>query len=190
MRNNRNQVRIQNAGRFAFPLPTSRPVPLHERVFHKYDVDGSGTISLSEFNNICYDLGHFMNTEDLNIAYKLIDSNQDNSLSLDEFGAWWKKTNRWAALKLNEEEKEVLHIASLHFRNCDSDASGSIDKQEFSKLYSDLFVCGFTNKPEQVCWEDIAPKCTNQLKFNEYLEWIMLKSDVEKRKELYNLVQQ
>src|SRR3990167_11529803 len=182
------RVNNNNSVKFAFPLPGAKPAPIHERVFRKYDVDGSGTISLAEFKNVCYDLGHFMTEEELNIAYKLIDNNLDGSLSLDEFASWWKKTSRWQFLKLNDEEKEILHIVAIHFKNCDSDASGSVDKQEFSRLYSDLFACGFTSKPEQLCWEDIAHKSPFQLKFNEYLEWIMLRGDSIKRKELIKLV--
>ncbi len=46
-------------------------LPVSKIIFKKYDVDGSGFIDKSEFKNLCYDQGHFLNDTELDFAMKV-----------------------------------------------------------------------------------------------------------------------
>ena len=43
-------------------------------IFRKYDSNGDGKITKEEFQKICYALGHFLETDELEIAFALVDS--------------------------------------------------------------------------------------------------------------------
>ena len=55
--------------------------------FEKHDKDKSGTIDASEFQALCYDLGHYMKDEDAHIAVGDIDKDNDNQINFEEFFA-------------------------------------------------------------------------------------------------------
>ena len=48
-----------------------RGVPASKTVFQKYDFDRSGTISKSEFQGLCYDMGVYLNDTELDLAVKV-----------------------------------------------------------------------------------------------------------------------
>lgn len=48
--------------------------PLSKRVFDKYDHDKSGDISVTEFGNLCYEMGHFLSPAEIEMAVRRLDT--------------------------------------------------------------------------------------------------------------------
>lgn len=46
---------------------------LSRRIFTKYDPDNSGHIDKSEFQNLCYDMGHYLSPKEVELAVLSID---------------------------------------------------------------------------------------------------------------------
>ena len=64
---------------------------LSERVFKKYDADGSGAIDPHEFSDMVAELGHALTPAQKGAAIMLLDRNADGIIQLEEFKRWWAK---------------------------------------------------------------------------------------------------
>lgn len=67
----------------------TRDDELH-RLFSRFDVDGSGTVDVSEFRKILEVLGENPSDEVLSLEFAVIDSDFDGVVSFDEFADWWR----------------------------------------------------------------------------------------------------
>jgi len=141
--------------------------------FNKYDRDHSGTIETKEFKDLCYDLGHYLSDEEISMAMLILDRDGSGTISYDEFLGWWRSSDKWGMLKLPDEELEILKRAATYFKYFDTDKSGSIDKNEFPRLYEDLVKNRFTNKTLQACLEELDTNRDNKVQFNEYVDWLV-----------------
>lgn len=83
-------------------------------VFKKYDEDGNG-ISTSEFRNLCYDLGHYLSEDELNMAIKFLDADGSGKIEYNEFQKWWRESNKWSKLELSDDQIRVLNQAATYF---------------------------------------------------------------------------
>jgi len=57
-------------------------------MFRKYDVDGDGTIDVSEYAKLCEDMGHKQNARQLEEGLAKLDANKDGVINFDEFCDW------------------------------------------------------------------------------------------------------
>ena len=59
--------------------------------FEKFDTDGSGTMEITEFNQLAGELGTFppLSKAELAEAIEQIDNSMDGQITFDEFWAWW-----------------------------------------------------------------------------------------------------
>merc|ERR1740117_428788 len=108
---------------------------LSQILFDKFDTDNSGTISTSEFGNLCYDRGYYMDETELQLAVKIVDKDGSGEISFDEFQKWWKSNDRFGSLKMDEKQQERLTQCITFFQYYDGDKSGDLSKEEFEKLY-------------------------------------------------------
>jgi len=104
---------VKRYGVKAMPVPGGvkaggAVIPLSKRVFLKYDVDGSNSISFSEFRDLCSDFGYLLSDQELEMAIKLLDTNGDNVLQYEEFVKFWNNDERFNKLSLNEDELEAF----------------------------------------------------------------------------------
>eukprot|EP01095_Lingulamoeba_sp_RSL-Kostka_P004497 TRINITY_DN15740_c0_g1_i1.p1 TRINITY_DN15740_c0_g1~~TRINITY_DN15740_c0_g1_i1.p1 ORF type:complete len:184 (-),score=81.61 TRINITY_DN15740_c0_g1_i1:102-653(-) len=148
------------------------PPPLYKRMFNKYDVDGNGSIGTDEFKNLAYELGYFLDDDDLALSLKLIDEDGSGEIELEEFANWWKSEDRFGQLQLSDEERETLCAAAQVFKTHDEDGSGNIDRDEFNSLHQDLVIKGFTDKDIDTCFMDLDPNNDGLISFKEYVEWL------------------
>ena len=61
-----------------------------KEAFETYDKDGSGSIDNNEMTQIAVSMGEDADNEDFKKSMYALDLNQDGSISLREFIAWWK----------------------------------------------------------------------------------------------------
>lgn len=148
-------------------------IPLSWIVFCKYDEDGSNTIEADEFWKMCYDMGHYLNEEQLKFAVNRLDVNGSGQISYDEFATWWKDENRFEKVKLTEEGRERLMAASKYFRQFDCNHTGSVSSRDFSSIYKDLLACGFPLDSLAATLQEIDSDGNGLISFNEYLDWLV-----------------
>jgi len=111
---------------------------LSRLVFNKHDTDKSGYIDRVEFKELCYGCGHILSDRELDAAMKLIDRSGNNKIEYSEFQQWWTTNSRWGRVELTTDQLEALNRSTKYFQFFDKDHSGSLDRNEFSKLHADL----------------------------------------------------
>ena len=98
-----------------------KPKPVSRIMFDKYDSDKSGSITKDEFKLLVEELGYRLSEDELSIAVQKLDTDGDNSISFDEFKAWWSTDKRFEKLQLGEEELKQLKQWQKFFNHYDSD---------------------------------------------------------------------
>ena len=69
--------------------PGAKKKPLSRIMFDKFDTDGSGAIGKEEFKNLCYDLGHFLSDQELELGMQWLDKDGSGEIEYDEFVEWY-----------------------------------------------------------------------------------------------------
>ncbi|PRP84008.1 hypothetical protein PROFUN_08605 [Planoprotostelium fungivorum] len=149
--------------------------PVSRLVFNKYDTDKTGTLDRKEFKELCYSSGHFLSDRELDSAIAVIDRSGDGKISYDEFVSWWSSNSRWGRVELSTEQMATLERCSKYFMYFDKDRSGSLDRNEFSKLHADIKK----HFPQKLGTLDsaIAKLDSNGdgiIQFGEYLDWLQI----------------
>ena len=98
------------------------PKPLSRTIFDKFDKDKGGTIDSSEFAFMCMDFGYAFDTEELKIALDQIDTDKSGEIDYDEFCVWWKKSDRFSQLSLDDETLTRINGYTLDFFEVDPKA--------------------------------------------------------------------
>uniref|UniRef100_A0A7S4NII4 EF-hand domain-containing protein n=1 Tax=Paramoeba aestuarina TaxID=180227 RepID=A0A7S4NII4_9EUKA len=148
------------------------PKPLSKIMFEKYDTDNSGSIDADEFKHLTQELGYRLTDEQLKWAVSQIDDSGDGLIEYEEFIAWWKKDDRMATLKLDDEAIFFRAQAFSVFQQYDKDNDGSIDDAEFADFYQDLIAKGLTDKDQEAAKKDLDADGDGSIQFNEYIRWL------------------
>jgi Ca2+-binding EF-hand superfamily protein len=61
-----------------------------QRLFSRFDIDGSGSVDEAEFRRILEALGEDPSDEVLSLEFAVIDADLDGVVSFDEFADWWR----------------------------------------------------------------------------------------------------
>eukprot|EP01100_Stratorugosa_tubuloviscum_P012364 TRINITY_DN584_c1_g2_i2.p1 TRINITY_DN584_c1_g2~~TRINITY_DN584_c1_g2_i2.p1 ORF type:complete len:348 (-),score=177.31 TRINITY_DN584_c1_g2_i2:97-1140(-) len=146
--------------------------PLSKIVFDKYDKDKSGSIDKNELKEICYEMGHHLSKEELDLALEYLDSDGNGTIEYEEFVVWWKKNDRFVDLELDDARLAIRQTASKIFRRFDSDASGVIDSNEFSAFHQHLTESGLTDRPLNSCFAELDENHDGKVQFNEFIRWL------------------
>ncbi|KAI8819803.1 hypothetical protein BJ741DRAFT_639599 [Chytriomyces cf. hyalinus JEL632] len=141
------------------------------QLFDRYDNDGSGSISISEFRSLCYDMGYFLSDEELLLDIKLLDVDGNGTLSYAEFIKWWKQDDRFRRLQLTEAEVERLNKYLNHFKKFDRDCSGILDIREFKGLYADLVKKKMARTSLMATLQELDLNKDGKVSFNEFVNW-------------------
>ena len=125
-------------------------------IFHRVDVDGSGTVDKVELEEVADELGERLSSvfssRQLDEAFEEMSPDEDGEVSFASFRHWWLRRrqereepeisfgafsvwywNRIAA----EQEAEESRIRDL-FQRIDADGSGQLDKSEVERLAAEL----------------------------------------------------
>lgn len=97
-------------------------------IFHKYDVNETGSIPMSELPRMCHDLGIKPWK-----AMKELESNEAGDIDLREFISWWFSP------KSEHSRQEETHVHNI-FNKYDSNKDGKLDQSELVKMCTDLNV--------------------------------------------------
>ena len=71
------------------PPAWANSVPASRLIFDKYDTDKSGVIDKHELLAMCKEMGRVLSPFEHENAMRVLDSNQDGTVSYEEFLAWW-----------------------------------------------------------------------------------------------------
>lgn len=85
--------------------------PLSQRIFEKYDLDGSGEIDVAEFHKMVRDQGIYLSEDALALAIMELDRNGDCKISYEEY-------------KVGRDAGPLFQLSHSHVVSCDG-RSGS-----------------------------------------------------------------
>lgn len=144
--------------------------PLSQIVFKKYDVDGTGMLSVHELSKMCYDMGHPMTQDKLALALQVLDANGDGKFSYEEFKRWWADDHRFQ--KLEQLDAAWLKAVITHFQYFDKDRSGLIQKAELPALYASLKGAGHQLPAMDHFLANIDVNADGCVSLQEYIDWL------------------
>mmetsp|Transcript_37018 Transcript_37018/g.49073 ORF Transcript_37018/g.49073 Transcript_37018/m.49073 type:complete len:207 (-) Transcript_37018:373-993(-) len=101
----------------------------YKEAFGMFDIDGDGTITLSELQEIMKSLGSTSSKEELTAMVKSVDVNGDGEIDFEEFLVLMKSQN-----KDNDPDRDLRKA----FNVFDKDGSGSISQSELKELMQQL----------------------------------------------------
>jgi len=112
------------------------PAIVLKSVFKKYDKDNSGTINSSELKELCYDLGYYLNADEIHTTLQILDKDGGGNIDFGEFLQFWRDNSKFQ--KLESAKGERIKQAITYFRYFDTDKSGSLTADEYVQLHGDL----------------------------------------------------
>ena len=136
-------------------------------LFKKYDRDGSGTLAKTEL--LCMlrdDLG--LSSDEAETYVLLVDKDASGKLSFDEFKTWLNSGEKLRNVEDNSRFYMMQKAVEM-YKKYDTDATGGLDRKEFSILYSDV-----GGKPENLdsALQSLDKDGNSKISFYEFLKWL------------------
>jgi Ca2+-binding EF-hand superfamily protein len=76
------------------------------------------------------------------MALVIVDKDSSGEISYDEFEAWWRTNDRFKVLEMSPANQEKLSGITAVYTYYDSNHSGSLKHDEFTKLHAQLVSQG------------------------------------------------
>ena len=146
--------------------------PISELTFKKYDTDGDGSLDTDELHMAILDAGVPMSREDVEVAFRLVDTDGSGRIEFAEFERLWKSDGRFARLKRSEADMAVLRECIQFFRYYDTNGDRSLDRDEFARLHQRLVEGGYTKLSLDECLAALDSDKNGLITFSEYVAWM------------------
>lgn len=117
-------------------IGSDAPERVLKSVFQKYDKDNSGCINSFELKNLCYDLGYYLNGDEVKLTLQILDKDGSGTIDFNEFLTFWRDSTKFQ--KLESAKGERVRQAITYFRYFDKDNSGILSADEYVHLHEDL----------------------------------------------------
>jgi len=101
----------------------------YKEAFKMFDLDGSGTIELTELKQVMLQLGQNPSDDDLMDMIRIVDVNGDNEIDFDEF---------LVMMTMRADDRDTDGELLEAFKLFDLDGSGSISREELTTLMKNL----------------------------------------------------
>jgi Ca2+-binding EF-hand superfamily protein len=86
---------------------------------------------------------------------------------------WWRTgEERFAKIKLSDEQLRRRQQAATVFSHFDKDRSGSVDRTEFAGLYQLLVKHNLTRRTQEKCLEELDANNDGNIQLNEFVDWL------------------
>ena len=139
-------------------IPPQQWIKFVHNLFKRYDTDENGYLNKAEFRILLQDVDIFLGNATYTLVWKLIDSDQSNSISWDElYLLLFPELKREIKYNLdisNKIRKEIreknnlpanrgpenMKLLRLRFDMVDADKSNMLEKNEFKKLLDSLHL--------------------------------------------------
>eukprot|EP01052_Picozoa_sp_SAG31_P016736 SAG31_NODE_1120_length_9805_cov_8.220173_6_plen_1010_part_00 len=144
----------------------SRVMEHARHAFQQYDSDHSGTISRSDFVELCYDMGYCIeDRRSQSLVLSILDVEDSGRISFRSFFRWWKShKNRIHLPEFNDD----IQAAIFYFKKYDRDLSGSISESEYAAMCSEM---GWEARDIDDSKRYLAVDGNASISFNKFLTW-------------------
>jgi Ca2+-binding EF-hand superfamily protein len=106
-------------------------------IIEECDYNGDGVIDFQEFMSACIDRKVLSNQEDVKIAFRILDTNKDGTISLDDFDDLF---NSYGGAKMDNDVWENLLMEA------DKNGDGVVSFDEFSEAMGNMLRKNLTKK--------------------------------------------
>jgi len=142
--------------------------PLFKHVkllYSKYEEGNKSSMHFKDFVELCYDLGVYCPYSQMLDMFNELSSS--GPITLHKFFQWYKEEPKFKKIQDLEERIQFQELIDS-FRQYDFDSSGSLDQEEFTKMYDDL---GFEYSNEEILAEfkKLDLDGNGEIEFQEWL---------------------
>jgi Ca2+-binding EF-hand superfamily protein len=154
-------------------LPAVAASPADGRTCGAQDTDGDGKFSKDEFRDMCWDLGHFFDGKELDVAFNLVDADGSGFAERAEMLNFWRTEDRFDHLKLGEAQMAKLQELSGYFKFFDKDKNGRLDREEMGKMMQHMEKSGYLLKQMNFSIEGLDKNHDGMVHFNEFVAYMI-----------------
>ena len=155
----------------AFATPESVSKPLSQRIFEKYDTDGSGDIDVKEFHKMVRDQGIYLSEDALALAVMELDRDGNCKISYEEYKTW-KQNSAFSDLDIDDDTvANRLRIADT-FEKYDTDKNGSLSLDELKLFHAELVECELVTGDAETLLRQIDVDGDGAVQFSELVRYM------------------
>lgn len=162
-------IRFVSNGLFSFQvLFSSQNMSVVEAILKKHDPQGKG-LTKKKFQDIAYDLGHYLDDAEVDQAFFLLDASGDGLIDASEFRNFWRNDDRFDKLRLDDAQLSKLQQMGDYFRFFDSEGTGDLNEEEFRNMTAHMEKGGYDLKKINFSYEALDANGDGKVSFNEYV---------------------
>ncbi|CAB9523971.1 Putative calmodulin-like protein [Seminavis robusta] len=130
----------------------------YKEAFGMFDINGDGTIELTELKQVMLQLGQNPAEEDLIEMMRLVDVNGDNEIDFDEF---------LVMMTMRSGERDTEAELREAFKLFDLDGSGTISREELKTLMKNLGQA-LTDEEIDAMIDEVDINLDGEISFDEF----------------------
>jgi len=144
-----------------------------KKVFNKFDVNKSGFLKRDQFEKFIRKLGTTTSTlthlshalsKDINAVFDYIDTDMDNKLNINEFGAWLGRADKYTLFV--EKKSLLLKAHTLFFSYVDAPQKG-LPYFKFEDMMENLNI-----NHEEDAFDNLDDNNDGLISFFEFCMWL------------------
>lgn len=82
-------------------------------------------------------------------------------------------SERFASISKDDDALDCCRFTAQAFRKYDADGDGSISRDEFAALHSELVSKGLTSRSAERTLADVDSSLDGRIQFNELVSWLL-----------------
>lgn len=133
---------------------------------------GIGALDKERFRLQCYLQGYCLSQDELDRAFDAVDLDGSGSVDFTEYFLWFRRDDRFQHLLHGSDEKATLiRQTGEFFMHYDTNWTGLLDAEQFSKLHQSLLDNGCASESLEEAMAQADVNGDGQISLNEFLRW-------------------
>mmetsp|Transcript_19722 Transcript_19722/g.35094 ORF Transcript_19722/g.35094 Transcript_19722/m.35094 type:complete len:255 (-) Transcript_19722:8-772(-) len=133
--------------------------------------DNATVMTKETFHRHCYRNGYCLTLDEVDQAFQELDKDGSGEVDFSEYLRWWRTDDRFKHLPQDEsqEMREWVVQVSDYFRQYDTDFSGYLDTEQFTKMFNESLSDWGLSLEDVLDQADVNRD--GKISLNEFISW-------------------